>query len=100
MQIGNGTTAPAPGSNVSPAPVPPTGGSGNPVIAGDDHKSISGGQPHYFNSKYLLLNDKAPDGGLKVTDIPDYSAKGARVTWDSDTGTAIYRPKAGVSEDT
>src|SRR5690606_9088244 len=94
MQVGNGSTTPPPSSGGGTGS---GGGSGNPVVAGDDfHKTVAGAK-HYFNSKYLLLNDEGKDGGLKVTDIGVSTVKGGNVKWDTASGTAIYTPKAGFS---
>jgi len=98
MQVGNGTAAPVSDGSSPPVPSAPSTGGNTPVMAVDDHYKIAGGKSHYFNARHLLENDKGADGDLKVTDIPDHSAKGARVTLDDD-GTVIYRPKPGVGKD-
>ncbi|WP_298724646.1 nucleoside hydrolase-like domain-containing protein [uncultured Ferrovibrio sp.] len=98
VQVGTGTNtpAPAPAPEPTPAPAPaPSAGTGNPVSVGDDVHKTTANQKHYFNSKYLLLNDKGPDGGLHVTDIETTTAKGGTVTWNASNGSAIYTPKAG-----
>jgi hypothetical protein len=96
MQVGDGTATPTPPGGGTSNP-PPSTGSGNPVVAGDDFHKAQAGAKYYFNSKYLLLNDTGKDGGLKVTDIEDVTAKGGKVTWDTASGTAIYTPKAGFT---
>lgn len=45
----------------------------------------------------MLANDKVPDGGLAIKSIAKTTAKGGMVSWDSDSGTAIYRAKAGFA---
>jgi hypothetical protein len=45
----------------------------------------------------VLANDKVPDGGLAIKSIAKTTAKGGTVSWDSDSGTAIYRAKAGFA---
>src|SRR5690606_12158105 len=42
-------------------PPPSGGGTGHPVIAGDDNYKIGVNQSHWFNTKYLLLNDVGKD---------------------------------------
>ncbi len=96
MQVGNGTTTPMP-TDPAPANPPPSSGSGNPVVVGDDFHKTQAGQKYYFNSKYLLMNDTGKDGGLKVTDIDIATEKGGSVKWDAGSGTAIYTPKAGFT---
>ena len=92
VQVGKGGAAPVPSSGSGSS-----GGSGNPVSAVDDHWTTKAGTPHYFASRYLLTNDKAPDGGLAVVGIASKTAKGGTVTWDADKGLAIYKPKAGFT---
>jgi len=81
------------------SPMPPAGGSGsgNGVDAGNDHWNARSGEKLWFNSRYLLNNDKAPDGGLAVKSIAGTTAKGGTISWDAETGTTIYRSKAGYS---
>ncbi len=90
MQVGNSTATP-PASKPDPAP---TGGSGHPVIAGDDNYAIAKGETKYFNTRHLMLNDKGEDGGLKVSAIDDVAASGAKLEKWAD-GTVVYRPLAG-----
>lgn len=86
MQVGSGAGSPAPAT----APT----GSGNPVIAGDDNYAIAKGETKYFNTRYLTLNDKGADGGLRVSGIGDTSASGVRLEKWAD-GTVVYRPLNG-----
>src|SRR3546814_4697794 len=55
------------------------------------------GEKLWFNSRYLLNNDKGADGGLTVESIASNTAKGGTIEWDADTGTTIYRSKAGFT---
>ncbi|GEM_PF-1774600 len=96
FQVGNGssTTTPKPAEPAPSNPPVSGGGTGNPVVAGDDYYKTNVDQKWYFNTKYLLLNDKGLDGGLKVTAVASKSAAGATVTLD-EKGTAIYTPLKG-----
>jgi hypothetical protein len=99
MKVGSGettttTTSPTPTPD-APAPAP-TGGSGNPVVAGDDFHHIKVGGKNYFDAEYLVLNDKAPDGGLHVTGVDTVSRYGGKVTFNSDGG-GVYTPKLGFT---
>src|SRR5690606_22069778 len=86
------STNPNAGSQPDPVTPPPSnGGSNNPVIAGDDNYKIGVNQSHWFNTKYLLLNDTGKDGGLKVTALSSKSAAGGSVSLSSD-GTVKYTP--------
>jgi len=97
VQVGTGGPVMSPTDGGSTTPPPSSGGSGNPVIAQDDHWTTQAGKVLYFNTRYLLGNDKAPDGGLAVKGIAATTVKGGKVTWDADTGTAIYKAKAGFT---
>src|SRR3546814_14766237 len=68
-----------------------------PVIATDDNWGAKAGEKLWFNSRYLLNNDKGADGGLTVESIASNTAKGGTIEWDADTGTTIYRSKAGFT---
>jgi hypothetical protein len=78
---------------------PPTGGTGNPVIAVDDSYKPIHDKSFYFNTRYLTWNDKGLDGGLKVVALDKVSAKGVSVSWGSD-GTAIYKAPTGLKGST
>jgi hypothetical protein len=71
---------------------PPSSGSGYPVDAKDDAYSVNAGTKLYFNTKYILMNDWGPDGGLKAT-IGSTSANGVALEKWAD-GTIVY--KAGT----
>ncbi|WP_316975577.1 nucleoside hydrolase-like domain-containing protein [Shumkonia mesophila] len=97
VQVGKGGVV-MPSSEGGTTPPPSSsGGSGNPVNAVDDLWTTQAGKALYFNTRYLLGNDKAPDGGLAVKGIAATTAKGGTVTWDANTGTAIYKAKAGFT---
>src|SRR5690606_39186847 len=92
VQVGSGgPRMPATGD------APASGGSGNPVIAKDDHWIAKSGEKLWFNSRYVLANDKAADGGLAVKSIKATTAKGGSIDWDAATGTTVYRSKAGFT---
>ncbi|WP_316975576.1 nucleoside hydrolase-like domain-containing protein [Shumkonia mesophila] len=97
VQVGKGGPVMSPTDGGSTTPPPSSGGSGNPVNAVDDLWTTQAGKALYFNTRYLLGNDKAPDGGLAVKGIAATTAKGGTVTWDANTGTAIYKAKAGFT---
>src|SRR5690606_31562003 len=93
---GSGSPSPEPSKPEpsDPTPPPTTGdddGTGHPVIAGDDNYKVGVNQSHWFNTKYLLLNDTGKDGGLKVTHVDAKSAAGGTVSFSSD-GTVKYTP--------
>jgi hypothetical protein len=96
VQVGTGgsTTPPPPSSGGTTTP-PPSSGGGNEVYAHDDYMTAKAGQALYFNTRYLTYNDDAKDGGLAVKSLASTSAKGVNVSWDTDTGTAIYKAPAG-----
>jgi len=99
VQVGSGGSTLPPVATPDPAPTTPStpggGGSGNGVDANNDHWNAKSGAQLWFNSRYLLGNDKAPDGGLAVKSIAAATAKGGSINWDAETGTTIYRSKAG-----
>jgi lysophospholipase L1-like esterase len=90
-QVGGGDTG---GSTTLPPPPPSTGGTSNPVLAVDDSYRIDASKDLWVNTKYLLLNDKGADGGLKITDVAAKSQFGFNVTFASD-GTVHYDPADG-----
>jgi hypothetical protein len=73
------------------------GGKGNGVVANNDAYTVDPGGKFYFNTKYLLLNDKGADGGLKIS-IGNTSADGVKLEKWSD-GTVVYKPDAGNVSD-
>jgi Ca2+-binding RTX toxin-like protein len=73
---------------------PPQPGTGNPVTAVDDSYRLSSASTFYFNTRYVVMNDRAPDGGAHAIAVATTSAAGFSVAWNSD-GTTIYRPTAG-----
>jgi hypothetical protein len=96
VKVGSGVA-----SSPTPATVPvsasPAGtGAGLPVKALDDHHDIKSGTKLYFDTRYLLMNDKAPDGGLHVTGVDLYTRAGGRVSVNSE-GSGVYIPKAGFT---
>ncbi len=100
VQVGKGGIVMPSSEGSTTTPPPATGGtsgSGNPVTAGDNYWKATAGQALYFNSRYLLTDDKAPDGGLAVKSIGTTTAKGGTVKWDASTGTTIYKAKAGFT---
>lgn len=87
--------APNPDAGKTAAEPPTSSGTNNPVTAVDDLRTIAQDKTYYFNTGYLTWNDKGLDGGLKVVALDSVSAAGVKLSWDSSTGTAIYRPPAG-----
>jgi lysophospholipase L1-like esterase len=66
----------------------------DPVVATDDYYKIDASRDLWVNTKYLLMNDKGADGGLKITDVAAKSQFGFNVTFSSD-GTVHYDPAIG-----
>ena len=81
------------GGTITPPP-PTTGGAGSPVVAVDDSYKIDASKDLWVNARYLLLNDKGADGGLKITDVAARSQFGFNVSFGSD-GTVHYDPALG-----
>jgi len=97
VQVGQGGSTMPPAAETPTPATPPSGGSGSGVEAKDDSWGAKSGAQLWFNSRYLLSNDKAPDGGLAVKSIASTTVKGGTINWDADTGTTIYRSKAGYT---
>jgi len=82
--------------NVSAAPPPPpAGGTGNPVVAVDDPYKVATGTDLWVNTRYLLMNDKGADGGLKITEVLTKSLFGFNVSFNSSNGTVHYDVASG-----
>src|SRR3546814_8231642 len=54
IKVGNGTATPVPPPPAEPDPQTAPGGSGHPVIAGDDNYAIARGETKYFNTRHLM----------------------------------------------
>jgi hypothetical protein len=66
-------------------------------MAHHDYMTAKSGQALYFNTRYLTWNDDGGDGALTVKSLGSTSAKGFNVSWDANTGTAIYKASAGFT---
>ncbi|MBE0529833.1 MAG: DUF1593 domain-containing protein [Rhodospirillales bacterium] len=98
VQVGaGGSTTPPPSSGGSTTPPPSSGDTGTPIMAHHDYMTAESGQALYFNTRYLTWNDDGGDGALTVKSLGSTSAKGFNVSWDANTGTAIYKAPAGFT---